>query len=426
MALGKSFSQSNAMRNAPAQGQIGAERNWPDIYRMETIKIWVFTAQAIFIRGIGKNTGLIMENDLLLSSSDGENVGDNREPKNSAAAEIMAELDKQVKKQRSPKEKNVRKKSATTDDVQIIGEKKSAGLKQTKIDRHLTGSSKLPCEKKTKTKQALAKIKQEPMDDSDDCQHRSTSRKANTGRKSANAEFSDPDDDSEKESDDEDLDVPKGTKPGKFDWIKKKCSSLLQFSQCSQCQQMQKEISDVVVQHSNGLFARLIQCRSCFNANAKIRQNIHLFGQMTTTVGSYDWFSEADDYKVMVCMYVRSVGLCNYCWTRLRKSDEKELCEKVGKSHIYLCIPQCVSCVYRNKQIQKQQWDAFSSFGKKTTQHSNKFSKWNDVDEDEQKYVRKGKKRAPEPITESSSSDDEEIMPKGKKVKKSTNFIDEF
>lgn len=33
---------------------------------------------------------------------------------------------------------------------------------------------------------------------------------------------------------------------------------------------------------------------------------------------------------------------------------------------------------------------------------------------------------APEPITESSSSDDEEIMPKGRKVKKSTNFIDEF
>lgn len=72
---------------------------------------------------------------------------------------------------------------------------------------------------------ALAKIKQEPMDDSDDCQHRSTSRKANTGRKSANAEFSDPDDDSEKESDDEDLDVPKGTKPGRQKWGNGVCFS---------------------------------------------------------------------------------------------------------------------------------------------------------------------------------------------------------
>jgi hypothetical protein len=43
------------------------------------------------------------------------------------------------------------------------------------------------------------------------------------------------------------------------------------FGQCTECQSIQKQLSDVVVQKKGGLTARVIQCNKCFAGNHKMR-----------------------------------------------------------------------------------------------------------------------------------------------------------
>jgi hypothetical protein len=43
------------------------------------------------------------------------------------------------------------------------------------------------------------------------------------------------------------------------------------FGQCTECQAIQKQLSDVVVQKKGGLTARVIQCNKCFAGNHKMR-----------------------------------------------------------------------------------------------------------------------------------------------------------
>lgn len=59
----------------------------------------------------------------------------------------------------------------------------------------------------------------------------------------------------------------------KYAWIKTGHlpAGFMQFGQCSDCGDAQKQLDEVVGEDHQGLYCRVVQCKSCLQANRKIR-----------------------------------------------------------------------------------------------------------------------------------------------------------